>query len=146
MLALFRQPATPLTYMAQLIKARSASLGVITIGMCIFMAAFWTLKFHMPSVVPFFADAALADLDAVLHFGDPWKWLHAITPPGLMPVLVFFYFPVWVSTLTGGITVAALHHDHRLRLQYMIALVATYVVAGNILPATGMSSVRSDLL
>lgn len=139
-LALHRQPAAPLNYMTMLIRARSASLALITIGMCIFMAAFWTLKYHMPSIVPFFADATLADIDAALHFGDPWKWLHAITPPGLMPVLVFLYFPVWVSTLTGGICIAALHHDHRMRLQYMIALVATYVVAGNIL-AAGMSSV-----
>ena len=39
------------------------------------MVAFMSIKPQLNYLVPFWADPLLADLDALLMFGDPWRWL-----------------------------------------------------------------------
>ena len=60
-------------------RIRLRRAGHAALGLVFFMTAFFLMKTSMPLVRPYWADAMLADLDALLHLGvDPWITAHAI--------------------------------------------------------------------
>lgn len=132
--AILRRPASPLSFLAEIMAARGFGAITVAFGICVGVAAFWTFKYHIPDIVPFFADPMLADLDATLHFGDPWRFLHAMTPVSAMPILVIAYFPVWLFLYFAAITSAALCSEP-LRTRYMVAFTITTVGLGTVMAA-----------
>lgn len=62
-------------------RACFVAAGVLLGGL--HMVAFMSIKPQLNHVVPFWADPLLADLDAIIFFGDPWRYLewlnHSIT-------------------------------------------------------------------
>jgi hypothetical protein len=136
--AFLRRPAAPLA-LAEIIQSRGVEALVITIGMCIGMAAFWTIKFEIPHLVPFYADRLLADVDHFIHFGDPWRWVHSIMPTAAMQPMLFVYFPGWLTEFLVCIAIAAFHSNDGLRTRYLLTFSVVYVLLGNILAAAGAS-------
>ncbi|WP_181182228.1 MULTISPECIES: phosphatase PAP2 family protein [unclassified Mesorhizobium] len=131
---ILRRPASPLSYLAEIMAARGLGAIAVAFGTTVGVAAFWTFKYHIPDIVPFYADPLLANLDATLHFGDPWRLLHAIIPAGAMPMLVIIYFPVWLFLYFAAITSAALCSEP-LRTRYMFAFAVTTIGLGTVMAA-----------
>ncbi|WP_429811883.1 phosphatase PAP2 family protein [Ensifer sp. B1-9] len=138
--AIVRRPAAPLSELARTIRRLGAGVLGIAAGMCFGMAAFWTMKFQIPRFVPFYADRALAEMDRMLQFGDPWRWAHFLVPwPAAMPVMLAVYFPGWLISLFGCIALAALHPSDALRSRYLLSLAAIYLGLGIVFAAVGSS-------
>ncbi|GLS34081.1 PAP2 superfamily protein [Mesorhizobium albiziae] len=137
--AIVQHPAAPLTQLSGVIKRRGRGALGIALVMCIGMAAFWTLKFHIPHVVPFYADPALAEIDRALHFGDPWRWAHSIAPAAAMGPMLVVYFPLWLLEFFGCIALAAFHPSDRLRFTYLLSFTATYAGLGIVVATLGAS-------
>ncbi|ASY62542.1 hypothetical protein SJ05684_c10850 [Sinorhizobium sojae CCBAU 05684] len=125
--------------MAGIIRRRGSGALVIAAVICVGMAAFWTVKFHIPLVVPFYADHALAETDRMIHFGDPWRLVHSIIPPIAMQPMLIVYFPLWLLEFIGCIALAAFHPSDRLRSRYLRSFAATYAVLGTLLAAVTAS-------
>lgn len=78
--ALLHSPRHPISFMRWKLQDRGKG-ALITLGVLVVSAsAFTTLKHEYSFLVPFHADEVLADMDAALHFGDPWRHLRAIFP------------------------------------------------------------------
>ena len=137
--ALIRRPAAPLSYLVDILRRRGIGALGISVAMCIGMAAFWTAKLHIPYVVPFYADPALAEIDRILHFGYPWRWVHSILPTAAMRPMLVVYFPLWLLEFFGCIALAAFHPSDRLRSRYLTSFVVTYAALGTVLAALGAS-------
>ena len=80
-------PRAPISHLAGMLRARAAGAAATIALFCVGLAAFTTLKHQIPFWLPFFADRPLAALDAQLHFGQPWRWTHAVAPEGASRVL-----------------------------------------------------------
>jgi hypothetical protein len=138
--ALFDSPHAPLGYLSAVMRSRGPAALAYSGACCLGMAAFWTLKFRFPALIPFWADPFLARLDHWLHFRDPWWILHEATPDWVTRPLLVFYFPIWLLNFFGCIVIAALHRDEGERHRYFLALFATYAVLGTLV-ACGLASV-----
>ncbi|QND65982.1 hypothetical protein HB777_20105 [Mesorhizobium loti] len=136
--AVLRRPASPLSFLAEILAARGLGAMTITLGTCVGIAAFWTFKYNITRLVPFYADRTLANIDFALHFGDPWRWLHAVTPPAAIPALVLLYFPAWLFQFFTAIIVAAFCREP-LRTRYMVAFTITMIGLGTVM-ATAVAS------
>jgi hypothetical protein len=137
--AILARPAAPFTRLAEIIRSRGTEALAIAIGLCIAMAAFWTIKFEIPRFVPFYADRVLADIDQFIHFGDPWRWVHSFMPAEAMRPMLLVYFPGWLAEFFACIALAAFHPNDGLRTRYLLTFTAAYVGLGNVLAAAGAS-------
>jgi PAP2 superfamily len=137
--AILRRPSAPFTQLTGILRHRSGGALAIAAGMCIGLAAFWTFKFEISRFVPFHVDRLLADVDQLLHFGDPWRWVHTMLPSSAMRPMLFVYFPAWLIGYFGCISLAAFHPSDRLRSRYLLSFAAIYLVLGNVLAAAGAS-------
>jgi hypothetical protein len=89
---------------------------------------------------PFRYDATLADLDAWLHGGDPWRPLHALTTaPGFIQHLDSFYTMGYFITLAAVIVWVAWRPPDTLRARFFLALVLAWVVLGTALALVASS-------
>ena len=80
---------------------------------------------------PFRYDVALANLDAWLHGGDPWRPLHALTnAPRFIQHLDSFYTMGYFFTLAAVIVWVAWRPPDTLRARFFLALVLVWVVLG----------------
>lgn len=113
----------------------ATTFSLLVIG----FAAFWTLKYHIPTMVPFYADPLLADIDDAIHFGPPWRLAHAVIPDGWMAAMVAMYFPAWLLQFYGGMTLAATHPVASVRRRYWICFTATYGGLGTLLAIAASS-------
>jgi PAP2 superfamily len=135
------RPKSPLRFIAGIVSSRGVGFISIAVATCFGMAAFWTFKYHIPSVAPFYADRLFADLDSALHFGnDPWRLAHSVMPSSAMGPMVVIYFPVWYFQFFICLFVAALQPNASLRNRYFISLATTYLLLGTIM-AAALSSV-----
>jgi hypothetical protein len=134
------RPRAPLSFMLALVRRRGAGAAATIALFCLGIAAFSTFKHHLPAWVPFFADRPLADLDELLHLGQPWRWAHAVAPEGAGAVLAFLYGPVWFGQWLGFVLVAAFLTRDRLRARYLVALAATLVLLGTVGRVAGASA------
>ncbi|MBS3648094.1 phosphatase PAP2 family protein [Pseudaminobacter sp. 19-2017] len=136
---LLKQPGAPLSFVAGVIRQRGSGVIATAAALCIGMAAFWTLKYHIPRFVPFYADPALADIDQILHFGDPWRWVHAAIPARWMSLMLIIYFPAWLLLFFGCTALAAFHPSSAIRSRYWMSFAAIYAGLGTALAAIGAS-------
>ena len=92
--------------------ARVSAVALALLGTVLFTAGFVTVKTMLPALTPFFADPALAALDAWLHFGtDPWRATHAVLGPWVAAPASVLYLPVWSSLAVAFPVVLALDPD-----------------------------------
>jgi hypothetical protein len=138
--AVVASPRAPLDWIKRRLGPQLRVIAGITVACTFGMAAFWTLKYHFPSVINFWADPYFAAIDQAMHFGDPWRWTHAITPRSAVQFMVLLYFPGWLSMFFVGLITAAVVQDNTLRTRYLISFTFVYVVLGLIV-ATLFSSV-----
>lgn len=140
---LSKNPAAPVSEAIALLR-RSAGIlprSAATIALFILgMAAFTTFKLSIPHLVPFYADAVLADIDAALHGGDPWIWAHAILPEPFAWGLAYIYSKIWMVYWFATILVMAFWHERHLRLRYLWTMALAIVGLGTLL-AAALSSV-----
>ena len=137
--AIVVRPAAPHTFLAGIVRRRGGGALRIAMGMCFGMAAFWTVKFEIPHFVSFYADRSLADVDRLLHFGDPWRWIHSVVPAAAMLPMLVIYFPAWLVCFFGCIALAAFHPSDSLRSRYLLSFAFVYAGLGNVLAALGAS-------
>jgi len=138
--AVILRPHAPVERLAQILREGGLRLGAIVVVFCVAMASFTTFKIEIPSLVPFYADHALAVVDAWLHGGDPGTLLHGLIPSAAAPVMVLAYSHCWFCLWFGLLAFVALHRDESLRRRYLWSMTLSFIVVGTIL-ATLLSSV-----
>lgn len=126
------RPKAPLSFLVEKISGRGgadAGLAIVLFMVC--LAAFTAFKHNFSTLVPFFADPLLADLDAAMHIGDPWRWARALPfAPWMDWTLYVLYSHLWIVQLAAGVVVAAFVEDKRVRLRYFLSLTATAILLG----------------
>lgn len=138
--AVFYRPRSPLTFILEKLRDRGKGALMIIAMFLLSAAAFSTLKHVTPVYVPFFADPFLARADAAIHFGDPWKVVHAMFPLSLEPALFVLYGPVWFVQMVGMVLVAAFAKDHAIRARYFLSLVLIAIILGSVVRIIGSSA------
>jgi hypothetical protein len=133
-------PESPMAWTAAAIRerARPTIIGIVIFTFA--LTAFTTFKNHLQFAVPFFADETLADLDELVHFGDPWRWAHALAPSALLTILGKAYGPFWLVELLAVFLLALLAPNARMRVQYLFTLSVTFIFLGTVVRVFGSSA------
>lgn len=111
------------------------------LGIALVMPVFVNMKPTIPMINPFVYDSAFEHLDRILHFGNqPWELLEPITNNALVTFILhrnyYFWFPVIFVTFFWQM---ATPRDPALRMQFIIAFLACWIVIGTVM-AIGFSS------
>jgi hypothetical protein len=138
--ALIRRPRQPLSFLGDVLREHAWRFVAVMVAFCVGLTAFTTYKLAIPRFVPFYADPILADLDAALHHGMPYRFAHAILPAWAHYPLGWFYGPVWFFDWFGLMGFVALYPDKSLRTRYYWAMALLVCSIGTVL-ATLLSSV-----
>ncbi|WP_189340325.1 MULTISPECIES: phosphatase PAP2 family protein [unclassified Mesorhizobium] len=139
--AMICRPGSPFSWLRDKLKSRGFG-ATCTLGIFILcLAAFTTFKHEFSQMVPFFADRILARVDAVLHFGDPWKWARALPIPAFADwVLYVLYAHMWFVLLAGIVVIAAWLDDASKRERYFLSLTVVVIVLGVIVRLAASSA------
>ena len=125
-------------------SVRSVILGAVMafFATLMFQSGFTLIKTSIPFVVPFYADVALAEWDAVLHGGnDPWVFTHWIASFLPMEWVIPVYLHVWVwPAVCLPVVIAALDSDQARVVRFLALYVMSWILIGNVLAAMGMSA------
>ena len=105
------------------------------IGIVLVIPIFISMKPMIPMINPFVYDSAFESLDRILHFGNqPWELLEPITNHPLVTKTLhrsyYFWFPVIYVTFFWQMVTP---RDPALRMQFIIAFSACWIVIGSIL-------------
>ncbi len=113
-----------------------------TVSLLFLMTAFTTLKTAMPSVMPYWADPLLIEVDRALHFGtDPWRLFHAAVPRFDAAVADVIYLWVWVGVVVAFPILLATTERDRDRLNcYLILYAVAWAGPGNVVALPLLSS------
>ncbi|MDA8747188.1 phosphatase PAP2 family protein [Litoreibacter sp.] len=124
------------------LKQRIIPTVYAIMGCMIFSGAFSLVKTSIPSVVPFYADAMLANLDAALHFGvAPWTFTHGLSDIIPANLIVLFYFGIWtLPAIFLPVIIAITDTDTERTKRFLILHVVCWIGLGNVV-ATLFSSV-----
>ncbi len=133
-------PRAPLVGARKALGNNLAAAINILLVFLVCVAAYNTLKFNIPNVVPYYADPYLAALDERLHGAVPWELAHALPRRATSLLIDFFYSIIWFGQWFGVVLYVALSKPGPRKERYLWALGLTTVVAGTIL-ATAFSSV-----
>jgi hypothetical protein len=117
--------------------ARAASV-LMFLGLAAFHGIFTSLKNLINLVVDFQFDRQLADLDALLHFGDPWTILPHWEP--FTRLLQVQYSLVWVTLLAAMSFYVVLYCTRTLRTQYIWTFLICWIILGNVVAIQTMSA------
>lgn len=101
----------------------------LAIGLMI--GSYRDFKKMMPEIAPFSWDTVFANLDRAIHGADPWRYLTALD--GFYEPMSLLYSQLWHpihTVITLMICVSAC----KVRGQYLLTYVTSWIVAGNILP------------
>lgn len=110
-------------------------------SLSVFLGVFTSLKTMLTDMVPFFADPALARVDAWLHGGDPWRHATALLPAQFTPALERTYFGFWGILLSGCLlAVLLLPRLRHVRTRYVWTFLWMYPVLGNLFAGAAMSA------
>lgn len=110
-------------------------------GIFLFNLAFTLFKITMPERVGFFADPALAQLDAWLHFGlDPWRLTHLVLGGVDAGIWSAIYVNLWLAFALGfPLLLALLEPDATRRRHFLILWACAWIGLGNVLANLTMS-------
>lgn len=112
------------------------------LGTVCFMAAFSLLKTLLPDIMPFYADAPLADFDSFLHGGaDPWRATHAWAAFLPMAWIEPLYLQVWATVaLLFPIILAVQDRDEERVRRFLILYAIAWAFLGNVVALSGLSA------
>jgi len=112
------------------------------VAMVAFYGVFTSAKTLLPSIVPFHADPALAELDYWLHGGnEPWELLSFLMVPAITKVIAFLYSAIWLTTMVGTLALVVFAPALRAaRTQYIWTFLLIWTVLGAIGAAVFMSA------
>lgn len=116
-------------------------IGLALIGSVLMQVAFSLIKTSIPLMVPFYADAQLAALDAWMHAGqDPWEMLHgtSVAVSALWAERVYTVYWVYPALLFPLFLVVA-DRDAERRRRYLLLYAGSWVVIGNLMALAGSS-------
>lgn len=141
------RPARPLAWIAADARATLADpdrmMGGLVAMACIalFQQSFAFLKAQIPVLVPFAWDETFAAWDRALHFGRyPHEWLGAVMDsPALLSAINMAYHAWFMLMFLLFFAAAFTRRDPVGRMTFLIAMVLTWAVGGNLL-ATLLSS------
>lgn len=138
--ALLLRPRRPLSLIREVLGSGASRLVPTLVLFCFGISAFTTLKLEIPAVVPFYADAFFADLDAWLHGGNPGEIVHSLLPQWAQYPLGYLYGPVWFGLWFSLLAFVSLQNDRALRLRYFWSMALAICLLGTV-AATLLSSV-----
>lgn len=105
-------------------------------GCLVFSAGFSLVKTSIPFINPFWADPLMADLDAMLHRGDPWVLAHALSEHISAGVVVLMYFGVWtLPAIFLPLIIAVTDGDTARQNRFLILHLICWVGLGNVMAA-----------
>lgn len=97
MVAIAANPRMPFAAFRGILRVRGGRILATIAVVPLFLAAFTTLKLHVPTFNGFPFDPALAAIDEALHGGEPWRFLHAL-PSWIGRPIDVIYGPAWFAT------------------------------------------------
>ena len=136
----YYQPKSPASFIVQKLTERAKGAAIITATLVVTATAFTTLKHEYSLSIPFFADEELARIDQMLHFGDPWRYLHAILPAIMDYPLFILYSALWFIEVVLAIVVASMLAERFARERYFAALVVSVILLSSPLRILGSSA------
>ncbi|PBB39557.1 phosphatase PAP2 family protein [Mesorhizobium sp. WSM3868] len=103
----------------------------------IFFSMFTSIKEGISKIQPFYADAPLTAIDRVIHGGiDAWRFFHPLLGFGPVTFSLNLLYNLWFAEVFIVLfCVVFSTWNERLRSQFLVAFVLTWVLLGNILAA-----------
>ena len=101
----------------------------LAIGLMI--GSYRDFKKMMPEISPFSWDTAFANLDKAIHGADPWQYLSALDV--FYEPMALVYSQLWHPIHTV-ITLIICVCAFKVRGQYLLTYVSSWIIAGNIMP------------
>ncbi|SFD01865.1 phosphatase PAP2 family protein [Devosia psychrophila] len=138
--ALCMRPKAPASFISDVMRHSGVRVAFIAGIFCAGLAAFTTLKIHIPKIMPFWADPVLADIDRWIHRGKPGLALYSFLPSYAEYPIAWLYGPGWFILWFGIVAAMALHSDRQRRLRYFWAMALSILLLGTV-TATAMASV-----
>lgn len=107
----------------------------------IFTSAFTSLKAMIPIINPFSWDPVFAKFDAIIHGGiQPWELLQPIIGFPIVTSGINFIYNLWFFIMLAVLYWQAFSlRDPRVRMQFFLTFILSYMLMGNVL-ATVLSS------
>jgi hypothetical protein len=139
-------PKAPLAgFVARLrgwMSARVVAGLILFFAAGLFTGVFTSMKSLLNDLVAFRADALLAQLDAVVHFGvDPWKLLQPVLGhEAVTRSIQKLYLMGWAMLLVGFTAAAALAPKlAHVRTRFFLIYFGAWILLGNVVAAAFMS-------
>ncbi len=123
-------------------RLKAANTAYAFFGCLLFCAAFSITKTTIPFLVPFYADALLADIDKALHFGvDPWMFTHRISDHVTPALVETIYIKLWaLPSFFLPVFIALTDNDKARSNRFVVLYCTCWILLGNVL-ALALSSV-----
>lgn len=124
------------------LKARLVEVFCAAVGCVLTQVAFTFMKSSIPSLIPFYADPALADIDWLLHGGnDPWQLAHAWVAPATALMFLPVYLQIWsIPAMSLPVLIALSDQDGARIRRFTLLFLFCWIGLGNV-AATLFSSV-----
>jgi len=147
LLTLYKErPQHPIAFVWEKISgkwqvARRIAYAVpVFVVMPYFFSMFTSVKSAIAVMVPFYADPWAAALDHAVHGTDAWRLLQPLLGYPVATMMINFFYNLWFFVAyTALALVAYMVGNDRLRSQYLVAFVLTWVLLGSVL-AVALSS------
>ena len=137
--ALLHSHKHPIQFMRWKLHDRGKGALITLLVLVISASAFTTLRHEYSFIVPFHADEVLADMDAALHFGDPWRHLRAIFPQSLSTLLFALYTQLWFIEVAAVLVYAAFVSNRDERERYFVSFALTVILLSSVVRIAGSS-------
>lgn len=138
-----RQTLPPtLNFFAPDYWARFGAGLVLIVFFILMMTAYSTVKMILPFGQGFPYEALLADVDAFLHGGDPWRYLHAVIDANTVGVFLdYLYGKGWMLYWSAlGFWICVSGRANKVRTRYVVCLVLTWGLLGNLVAGFAISA------
>ncbi|MEO0487898.1 MAG: phosphatase PAP2 family protein [Pseudomonadota bacterium] len=121
-------------------KTATINLGLAITATVMFHCSFTLIKTTIPEIVPFWADPYLANIDAWLHGGDPWRWVYAVSADWPMDFLLRGYLIGWSVPVLGFVVfLAVLDRDPERIKRFVILYSIAWLFVGHVVATAGAS-------
>ncbi|OYX66760.1 MAG: hypothetical protein B7Y88_02690 [Sphingomonadales bacterium 32-64-17] len=111
-------------------RSRLGEGAVFLVSLALMMQVYMVLKVSIPSLVPFYADPFLADLDMMLFGQDPWRISHALLGSGATRFLDMFYVTPCLIVTLGMSLWACFSKDRVFSRRCVLAITMCWFIIG----------------
>lgn len=125
----------------RVLMSRLPALVLCLVAILFLHTGFLMVKTSMPSILPYFADPFWAEMDRLMHGGDPWVWAHEVGGRWATRNLLPVYMAIWAApALFLPLIIVALDGDAARSNRFVILYVFSWVVLGNVFALAGLSA------